>query len=274
MSSPITLCGSISRLSGLVGRTLHEAGYRALGLPFTYVPFEIADVAGALTGMRALGVRGLGVSQPFKEQVLPYLDELDPVAARIGAVNTIVQTNARLVGHNTDWIGAVRALEERRSLQGARVLLLGAGGAARAIAFGLRDRAARITIANRTGPKGEQLARAVDASVTEWKAALDVSPYDVVINATSLGQADSIPGSSVELPVEGMNAGQVAMDIVYKPMRTSWLVSLEKKGVTAIFGGRMLLHQAAAQFELYTDRSVPLPVLEDALGRATAPVGP
>jgi shikimate dehydrogenase len=205
--------------------------------------------------------------------VLPYLDELDPVAARIGAVNTVVQTNARLIGYNTDWMGAVRALEERLSLHGARVLLLGAGGAARAIAFGLRDRAARITVANRTGAKAEQLARAVGASVTEWIDALDVSPYDVVINATTLGQADSSP-SAVELPVEGMNAGQVAMDIVYKPMRTSWLVSLEKKGVTAIFGGRMLLHQAAAQFELYTGRSAPLPVLEDALSRATAPVGP
>ena len=122
---------------------MHEAGYRALGLAFTYVPFEVQDLAGAIAGMRALGIRGFGVSQPYKQAVMPLLDALEPVAARIGAVNTIVNTDGRLVGHNTDWIGAAHALEEARPLGGARVLLVGAGGAARAIAFGLHERGAR-----------------------------------------------------------------------------------------------------------------------------------
>src|SRR5271166_5166537 len=87
---PITLCGSLSRLASPLGRSMHEAGYRALGLPFTYVPFEVRDLAGALQGMRALGIRGLGVSHPFKQDVVPLLDALDPVAQKIGAVNTIV----------------------------------------------------------------------------------------------------------------------------------------------------------------------------------------
>ena len=139
MTAPITLCGSVSRLSSALGRSMHEAGYRALGIPFTYVPFEVRDLAGAIAGMRALGIRGLGVSQPFKQDVMPLLDAIEPVAARIGAINTIVNDGGRLEGRNTDWIGATRALEEVRSLRGASVLLLGAGGAARAIAFGLAN---------------------------------------------------------------------------------------------------------------------------------------
>src|SRR6185437_6724460 len=119
---------------GPLGRSLHEAGYRALGLPFVYVPFEVLDLAGAMAGVRALGIRGLGVSHPYKQAVRAHLDGVDPVAARIGAVNTVVHGEGRLVGYNTDWLGAVRALEEVRALKDARVLLVGAGGAARAIA--------------------------------------------------------------------------------------------------------------------------------------------
>src|SRR5579859_5198727 len=111
----VTLCGSLSRAASPVGRSMHEAAYRALGLPFVYVPFEVQDLRGAITGMRALQIRGFGVSQPFKEEVIPLLDALDPVAEKIGAVNTIVNTGGHLVGHNTDWIGAVRAVEEART---------------------------------------------------------------------------------------------------------------------------------------------------------------
>src|SRR6185437_4188373 len=114
---------------GPLGRSLHEAGYRALGLPFVYVPFEVLDLEGAMTGVRALGIRGLGVSHPYKQAVRAYLDGVDPIAERIGAVNTVVHDEGRLVGHNTDWLGAMRALEEVRPLRGASVLLIGAGGA-------------------------------------------------------------------------------------------------------------------------------------------------
>src|SRR5579862_3814056 len=124
MPAPITLCGSLSRLASPLGRSMHEAGYRELGLAFTYVPFEVRELKDAIAGMRGLGIRGFGVSQPFKQEVMPLLDALDPVAARIGAVNTIVNDDGRLTGHNTDWIGATRALEEVRSLAEARVLLV------------------------------------------------------------------------------------------------------------------------------------------------------
>jgi shikimate dehydrogenase len=113
MAVPITLCGSLSKLASPLGRSMHEAGYRALGLSFAYVPFEVVDLRRAIEGMRGLGIRGFGVSHPFKQEVMPLLDALHPVAERIGAVNTIVNDGAGgLVGHNTDWVGAVRALEE------------------------------------------------------------------------------------------------------------------------------------------------------------------
>lgn len=110
---------------------MHEACYASLGLSFTYVPFKVRSLQGALAGMRGLGIRGFGVSHPFKQKVMELLDALDPVAQRIGAVNTIVNDDGHLVGYNTDWVGAVRALEEvcgAGGLAGARVLLVGAGG--------------------------------------------------------------------------------------------------------------------------------------------------
>ena len=267
MPAPITLCGSLSQVASPLGRAMHEAGYRALGLAFTYVPFEVPELAAAIGGMRALGIRGFGVSQPFKEQVVPLLDALDPVAERIGAVNTIVNDGGRLVGHNTDWVGATRALEEVRPLAGARVLVLGAGGAARAIAFGLREREASVTIANRDRARAERLASGTGARAILFDdAAVAAADHDIVVNATSLGQAPAV--AQLPLPGAALRAGQVVMDIVYKPLRTAFVVAAKERGALAIDGGRMLLHQGAAQFELYTGHAAPLEAMQAAL-RAT-----
>jgi shikimate dehydrogenase len=265
MASPVFLCGSLSRLASPLGRSMHEAGYRALGLSFVYVPFEVTSLSGALEGMRALGIRGFGVSQPFKQEVIPLLDELDPVAARIGAVNTVVNSEGHHVGHNTDWIGAVRALEEMRPLEGARVLLLGAGGAARAIAFGLRERRARVTIANRSLAKGHELARQTGAASVPWDEKLGRSEYEVVVNATILGQ---LGGPPMDLPGGAIRAQQLVMDIVYKPLQTKFLEAARARGAVVVHGGRMLLHQAAAQFELYTGHGAPIGEMAEALRRA------
>jgi len=219
-------------------------------------------------GMRALGIRGFGVSQPYKQAVMPLLDELEPVAARIGAVNTIVNTTGRLVGHNTDWVGAVRALEEARPLEGARTLLVGAGGAARAIAFGLRERRAQLTIANRDVAKAAALAADTDARGAGLDEAARAGDYDVVVHATVLGQADTSLESAV--PEDALRPGQIVMDIVYKPVRTRLYEAALRRGAIAIHGGRMLLHQAAAQFELYTGHPAPLPAMDAELTRMLA----
>ncbi|KYF90691.1 hypothetical protein BE20_16980 [Sorangium cellulosum] len=245
------------------GAAMHLAGYRALGLDFTYIPFAVTDVEGATRGMRALGIRGLGVSMPYKQAVIPLLDEIDPIAARIGAVNTIVNEGGRLRGYNTDWIGAARALEEATQLGGARVLLLGAGGAARAVAFGLAERGARVTIANRDIEKARQLAAAVGGTAVPLDGGALTPDHDVLVNATSRGMAEVDPRSPV--PEEALREGLLVMDIVYKPMITELVEAARRRGATAVHGGRMLLHQAAEQFRLYTGREPPLDAMDEAL---------
>nr|WP_104987143.1 shikimate dehydrogenase [Sorangium cellulosum] len=253
----------MSRHPVSTGAAMHLAGYRALGLDFTYIPFSVTDVEGATRGMRALGIRGLGVSMPYKQAVIPLLDEIDPVAARIGAVNTIVNDEGRLKGYNTDWIGAVRALEEVAQLGGARVLLLGAGGAARAVAFGLAERGASVTVANRDLDKARQLAAAIGGAAAPLDREAFSADHDVLVNATSRGMADVDPRSPV--PEEALREDLLVMDIVYKPMLTELVEAARRRGATAVHGGRMLLHQAAEQFRLYTGREPPLAAMDEAL---------
>ena len=266
MASPIILCGSLSRWASRLGATMHQAGYDALGLDWRYVPFETDDLAGALAGMRALGIRGFGISMPFKLEIMPLLDEVDPVAARIGAVNTVVNEDGRLIGHNTDWVGATRALEEVTPLSGRRVLLLGAGGAARAVAHGLKERLAEVVICNRSAERAAALAEEIGGSTRAWSSR-STGDVDVVVNATSLGMADVDPRS----PLDGVELaeGTVVMDIVYKPLKTALYAEALAAGARAVHGGRMLLHQAARQFELYTagvtEEPAPLEVMDRAL---------
>lgn len=269
----LTLCGSLSLHAVSLGAAMHLAGYRALGLPFTYVPFQVMDVAGAITGMRALGIRGLGISMPYKQTVMPLLDALDPAAEAIGAVNTIVNDGGFLTGHNTDAPGAVRAFEEMRPLDGARVLLLGAGGAARALAHGFTARGARVTIANRDRARATALAAATGARAA---AGLDeanrAGSYDAVVNATSMGMGDVDARSPV--PEAALDPGVLVMDIVYKPIETELVRAARRQGAPVIHGGRMLLHQAARQFELYTGKAAPLEAMESALLAQIGPASP
>lgn len=259
----LTLCGSLSLHPVGTGAAMHLAGYCALELPFTYVPFQVSDLDGAIAGMRALGIRGYGISMPYKQRIIPLLDALDPLAARIGAVNTVVNDGGRLTGHNTDAAGAVRALEEVRPLAGARVLLLGGGGAARAIAHAVTERGAALTIANRDADRARQLAEATGATAADPGEVTRAGDYDVVINATSMGMSEVDAASPV--PEGALRAGQTVMDIVYKPIETELVRAARRRGATTVHGGRMLLHQAARQFELYTGIAAPLAAMEAAL---------
>lgn len=253
---------------------MHRAGYAALGLEYTYVPFKVTDVPGALVGMRALGIRGLGVSMPYKLEVLPFLDELDGLAERIGAVNTVVNEQGRLKGYNTDAVGARRALEEVRQLNGSRVTVLGAGGAARAVAFSLSEAGASVHIANRTESRAQELSvaigRASGKTLTSSGTSTKPPAADILVNASSAG----MEGVLLEPPVAGndlasfLGSANLVMDIVYKPMETRLLTEAKRLGKTTIFGGRMLLHQAAAQFELYTGLPAPLSAMDHALHEA------
>ncbi|MGC4090247.1 MAG: shikimate dehydrogenase [Polyangiaceae bacterium] len=265
------LCGSISLHPASLGSTMHRAAYRALGLDYNYVPFKVTDVAGALTGMRALGIRGFGVSMPHKLTVIPLLDRLAPLAKRIGAVNTIVNDDGVLTGHNTDALGARGALEEHTELAGKRVVLVGAGGAARAVAFSLLEAGAHVTLVNRSPERAQELAATLTKELGDDSAvgcgSLDAPPADVdiLVNTSSGGMANIELDPRVNAFVE---APAIVMDIVYKPTQTALVALARARGKVAIHGGRMLLHQAQAQFELYTGRRPALEIMDRALREA------
>ena len=264
-SHPI-LCGSIAAHPSKVGQAIHNAMYRYLGLEYTYVAFGITDSAAAANAIRTLGIRGVGVTMPHKVTVMPHLDQIDPIAAEIGAVNTIVNDDGQLTGFNVDWLGAVRALEERGvDIAGQRAFVIGAGGAARAVAFGLRHRGAKVSVFNRTAEKARALAEDLKL---EFGGSLDQlsSHFDILVHTTSAGYITQ-PGINI-VPEHLLEPGKTIMDIVAEPLPTPLQTQALAAGCLTIPGYRMRLHQAAAQFEMYTHRTPPLEEMERVLLKA------
>ncbi len=272
-----TLCGSMAAHPYRLAVELHNAAYRALGIDYTFVYFGITDPAAGVAAIRALSIRGMNVSMPFKAAVLDYLDRIDPAARAIGAVNTIDNRDGELIGYNTDYIGALRALEEQVDLAGARVALLGAGGAARAVAYGLVQRGARVTIFNRSLEKAARLAETFGL---EAGGAPDQFPgdaaFDVLVNCTSIGFKSRQESPVEPAQLQRFAAGSservkpVVMDAVFLPPRTRLLTEAAAAGCRTIQGVRMLLHQACGQVELYTDLEAPLAVMEQVIEREIA----
>ncbi|MFZ5774187.1 MAG: shikimate dehydrogenase [Thermodesulfobacteriota bacterium] len=241
---------------------MHNAAFASLGLNKVYLPFAAADAGAAMAAFRALGVRGASVTIPHKQAVLPHLDSIDPVAQRIGAVNTLLIEAGRIHGLNTDWLGANRALEEKIPLKGASVLLLGAGGSARAIGFGLIEAGATIAIASRTQEKGEALARLLGCP---WLPLTEAAHHraDALVNATSVGMSprkDETP-----IPAGALANFQVVMDIVYAPLATRLLTEASQAGCQTIDGLAMLLYQGVAQFEAWTGQQAPVALMRQSL---------
>jgi len=241
---------------------MHNCAFADLSLNKIYVPFPVADVAAALQGFRALGVRGVSVTIPHKQAVLPFLDSIDPVAAAIGAVNTLIIKNGRIHGLNTDWLGANRALAQVMELAGRRVLLLGAGGSARAIGFGLREAGAEVILASRTPERGRQLAADLACEWHPLQDAVNISA-EALVNATTVGMAPAIEQSPV--PALDLSKFRVVMDIVYSPLETRLLREAARAGCQVVGGLEMLLFQGAAQFEIWTGQEAPLAAMRGAL---------
>jgi shikimate dehydrogenase len=261
------LCGIVLHPAGHTrSPAMHNAAFRALGLDAVYLAFDVppGHLAGAIAGARALGVRQLAVSLPHKEAVMAHLDAVDATARRIGAVNTVTRSDERLLGSNTDWIGAVRALERATQLDGARAVVLGAGGTARAATFGLLERGATVTVLNRSLPRAEKLCAELGAEASGPLEALADTPYDVLVNTTSVGLRS--PHSPV--PAAALRAGSVVMDAVYDPERTRLLEDALARGARIVTGRWMLIHQAAAQLELWTQRAAPVEVMAAAFEAA------
>lgn len=241
---------------------MHNAAYEEMGLNFVFLACKVLDVKKALDGVRGLNFRGLSVTMPHKIEAMKYLDDIDETAQKIGAINTIVNDNGKLKGYNTDYAGTTLALLEKTKIKGKNVVLLGAGGAARAIAFGLKKEGANITIINRTKDKASGLAKFIDAKVDDLSNIIKIK-VDILINATSLGMDPNVNISA--MPQEYFRKNMTVFDIVYRPKETKFLREARESGCQIVYGYKMLLYQAVAQFELFTQKKAPVAIMEKAL---------
>lgn len=241
---------------------MHRAAFQAMGLRADYVPFKVLDLPPAVSGIRALGIRGVSVTIPFKEEIIPLLDRVDEVAREIGAVNTVLVRNGELLGHNTDWLGLSRALGSRVKIQGKSFAILGAGGAARAAAYAILKEGGTPVILTRDPSKARRIAAQLGG---RWESMERLAELEVsgLINTTPVGMA---PFSNQSPVPKGMLAGfEVVMDVVYNPLRTRLLREAQQEGAVIVSGIDMFLHQGAEQIRIWTGMEPPWEVMRDAV---------
>ncbi len=253
---------------------MHNAAFKHLEMDYVYVPFHVSgeNLEKAIQGARSLEIRGLNVTIPHKTAVIPYLDEVDPAAQLIGAVNTIKFNEDKAKGFNTDGLGAVKALEEITPVKDKKVLIMGAGGAARALAFqlilnGIRD----LVIANRTPEKAVQLALDIQSKLEFSPEAtglgeVELSSTDILINTTSVGM---YPHQDQPPLISGqqMHPELVVNDVIYNPLKTNLLKEAESIGARTLNGTKMLLYQGVESFRIWTGVAPPVEVFERSLMR-------
>lgn len=243
---------------------MYNAAFEVLNLNYTYIPFEVTDLKQAVDGIRTLGIKGVGVTVPYKIEILKYLDELDDNARRIGAVNVVINNNGKLIGGNTDGIGAVKALKKITTISGKKIILLGSGGAARAIAFALTDAKGMVVILNRTGKTAEELARSAGCRSNNMESLSDeMKDTDIIINATTVGMNPDNNKSLV--PRQFLKPNMIVMDLVTNPENTMFLNSAQKAGCKIVFGKSLLFWQAVEKFKMFTGHDAPIKEMERTL---------
>ncbi|MFB3888514.1 MAG: shikimate dehydrogenase [Candidatus Bathyarchaeia archaeon] len=262
---------------------MHNAAFERLGLDCVYVAFNVKPdmLAKAMRGVRGLGIRGLNLTMPHKTAVFAYLDEVDEIARFLGSVNTISNEDGRLKGFSTDGVGAVKALRENGvGLSGKRLLLLGAGGAARAIAYALAKEVKQLVILNRTEEKTKALAEVLTAKFNSRVVGGSLSPLnvqknlleaDVLVNATSVGMHPK-EGETLVKP-DWLRQNIAVMDVVYNPVETRLARDAKKAGAKVVSGVEMLIHQGAASFEIWTGRPAPVDAMRKAALKQLAAEG-
>ena len=258
-----------TKIYGILGRpvahvlspALHNAAFRALGLNAVYVAFPVVDLSQAVAGLRGLGIAGVSVTIPFKVEIIPLLDAIDRQASRIGAVNTVINQKGSLVGHNTDWQGALKALKAKTAIAGEHFLVLGAGGASRAITFGILEEGGRVTVTDLEPPRARALALEWGVEAIPLKD-LERCPAPILINATPVGMTPDVEGIALDPGL--LDRFQLVMDAVYRPLTTRLLREARARGCATIDGLQMLIHQAAAQFQLFTGEPAPMEIISQA----------
>lgn len=273
-----------TKLCGLLGNpvehslspAIHNAAFQQLNLNFVYLAFKVEDLEGAVRGIRALGnLRGFSVTIPHKVAIMPFLDEVEPTAKHIGSVNTILVENGKLTGYNTDASGALRALQSGGvTLKGQQVLMVGTGGAARAIVFALataKDIGGLILLGI---DEKERLRLAEDlrdrtklnveyGPLTDQTLRSGIRSSQVLIHCTPIGMHPKVDETCI--PASLLAPHLTVMDIVYNPLETRLLRDAKASGCRTIRGLEMFLHQAVAQFELWTGQAAPVDVMRAVL---------
>lgn len=251
-----------TRLYGVVGNpvahsispAIHNTSFIEKGLNSVYVPLKVLNIGTFMKEFKKMDFQGFSVTIPFKESILPFLDDIDSTARKIGAINTVVNYNGKLIGYNTDCMGAIKALEdsmkeEKDTLKNKKVAIIGAGGAARAIAFGLKEKGCDITIYNRTPERAKRLSDDVGCKFRGFEEILGLNT-DILINSTSIGMFPDVEESPV--PKDVLKKGMIVFDVVYNPIETRLLREAKESGCCTVNGLTMFINQAAEQFRLWT----------------------
>ena len=257
---------------------MYEAAFAELGLNWRYLTIEVypQDLAAAMKGVRAFNMRGINLTIPHKVAVLPYLDEVKPAAALMGAVNTVVRVGDRLVGENTDGKGFMTALTQDAKVdpRGKRVVVLGAGGAARSITVELALAGAeRLTVVNRSPGRGQELVELLNSRTpvkvvfAAWSGSYAIpAGTEILVNATSIGLFPNV-NEKPEIAYDSIRPGMVVCDVIHTPM-TPFLAQAQGRGAQIVDGLGMLVYQGAIGFKLWTGLDAPVKVMYDALARA------
>jgi 3-dehydroquinate dehydratase / shikimate dehydrogenase len=241
---------------------MQNAGFAARRMNAVYLPFLVRDLKDFLRSVGPLGIRGFSVTLPYKERVIRHLDDCDPLAARIGAVNTVVaRGGGKLCGYNTDYVGVLRSLERRMPLRGSRVLIVGAGGAARAVAFALAQAGAAVCVCARREARAKSLARAVGGQAVA-RARLRREFFDAIVNATPVGMYPQAGRSPLE--ANELNC-RLVFDTIYRPRLTRLLQLAARRGLETVSGVEMFVAQGTAQWEIWTGERAPVKAMREAV---------
>ena len=260
-----------TKLYGIIGNpvshsmspAIHNASFIEKGLNNVYVPLKIANIDAFMRECRKIDFQGFSVTIPHKESVLPFLDDLDHTARKIGAINTIVNRKGKLTGYNTDCMAAVMGLEysmkeANETLNNKKVSIIGAGGAARAIAFGLKEKGCDITIFNRTIERAEKLSHDVKCKFESFEEIHQIDS-DILINTTSIGMFPNVDQTPVSKDI--LKEGMIVFDAVYNPIETRLLREANENGCHTVNGLSMFINQAAEQFRLWTNIDAPIELM-------------
>jgi 3-dehydroquinate dehydratase / shikimate dehydrogenase len=244
---------------------LHNTGFVARKVDAVYLPFLVHQLRDFLAAVPEFGVRGFSVTLPHKQAILKHLKECEPLAADIGAVNTVVvRRDGALYGCNTDYVGVLRALEKKLRINGSRVLIFGAGGSARAAAFALARAGAVVGICARREKAAKALARAIGGDVVPLRA-LRTEFFEAIVNSTPVGMH---PHDGISPLASGELHCRIVMDLIYRPQKTQLLKIAATKGIATVSGVEMFLAQGIAQWEIWMEKRAPEALMRRAVLRA------